>query len=213
MRRLVREVRALAEDIERGGGDWREAIAAVRGVTPQLWQRLAAQERKRFLRHVRAYWDVHRHRLPQRSWAALNELRRKGRLYVHAGRILAMQPAGRQLHVTWRARGMDVPTTVLVDRVVNCTGPQYDVRRTRERLLRSLIAQGMAVSDPLGLGIVTDEFGALVDASGRVAANLHYVGPLLRPRHWETTAVQELRTHAEELAWHLANAGVAWATA
>jgi uncharacterized NAD(P)/FAD-binding protein YdhS len=105
--------------------------------------------------------------------------------------------------VTWRARGMSAATTVLVDRVFNCTGPQYDARRTRERLLRSLIAQGMAVSDSLGLGIATDEFGALVDASGRVAANLYYIGPMLRPRYWETTAVQELRTHAEQLACHL----------
>jgi hypothetical protein len=51
---------------------------------------------------------------------------------------------------------------------------------------------------------VTDEAGALLDASGRVAGNLYYIGPMLRPRCWETTAVQELRTHAEQLAQRLA---------
>jgi uncharacterized NAD(P)/FAD-binding protein YdhS len=213
LRRLVREVRALAEDIERRGGNWREAIAAVRGVAPMLWQRLAAHERKRFLRHVHTYWDVHRHRLPQHTWSALDELRRKGRLHVHAGRILDLESVGKQLRVTWRARGMYTATTVCVDRVVNCTGPQYDVRHTRERLLRSLIAQGMAVSDSLGVGIATDECGGLVDASGRVAANLYYIGPMLRPRYWETTAAQELCAHAEQLACHLAAPAGSWANA
>jgi uncharacterized NAD(P)/FAD-binding protein YdhS len=204
LRHLVRAVRALAEDVELRGGDWREAIATARGVAPSLWQRLAEHERRRFLRHVHCYWDVHRHRLPPCSWSALNDLRREGRLVLHAGRILDMERVGRQVKVTWRARGSSAVTTLLVDRVVNCTGPQYDLRRTRERLLRSLLAQGMVVPDALGVGIVTDEFGALLDVSGRVAGNLYYIGPMLRSRHWETTAVQELRVHAEQLARHLA---------
>ena len=204
LRRLTREMRVLAEDVELRGGDWREVVTAARGVAPLLWQRLAVPERKRFLRHLHCYWDVHRHRLPPSSWSALNELRRSGRLVVHAGRILDMDPVGRRVKVTWRARGTDAAATLLVDRVVNCTGPHYDIRHTRERLLRSLLSQGMVAPDPIGVGIMTDQFGALVDASGRVARNLYYIGPMLRPRYWEITAVQELRTHAEQLATRLA---------
>jgi uncharacterized NAD(P)/FAD-binding protein YdhS len=203
LRRLVREVRALAEEVESRGGDWREVIAAVRAVAPLLWQRLAGQERERFLRHIDSYWDVHRHRLPPCSWSALNELRRSGRLVIHAGRVLDMEPVGRQVRVTWRARGTGAATTILVDRVVNCTGPRYDLRHTRDRLLRSLAAQGTVVRDAFGVGIMTDEFGATLDASGRVAGNLYYIGPMLRPRYWETTAVPELRVHAERLAYRL----------
>lgn len=210
LRRLTREVRALAEDVELRGGDWREAIAAARGIAPFLWQRLAARERERFLRHLHCYWDVHRHRLPPCSWSALNELRRTGSLLVHAGHILDMELVGRQVKVTWRARGTSAATTMLVDRVVNCAGPQYDVRHTRERLLRSLLAQGMVLPDSLGVGIMTDEFGALLDASGRVAGDLYYIGPMLRPRYWETTAVPELRVLAEQLARRLALPAQLW---
>ena len=147
LRRLVREVRALAAEVEFRGGDWREVIAAVRAVAPLLWQRLAGHERERFLRHVHSYWDVHRHRLPPCSWSALNELRRSGRLVVHAGRMLDMEPVGRQVRVSWRARGASAATTILADRVVNCTGPQYDLRHTRDRLLRSLIAMSGQIGD------------------------------------------------------------------
>jgi uncharacterized NAD(P)/FAD-binding protein YdhS len=99
------------------------------------------------------------------------------------------------------------PQTLLVDRIFNCTGPDYDVRRSRMRLVRSLIASGVALADPLGLGVVTDELGAIIDANGRAAPNIHYVGPMLRARYWEATAVPELRAHAERLARHLASCG------
>jgi uncharacterized NAD(P)/FAD-binding protein YdhS len=214
MRRLVRTIRRLAEDIELRGGDWREAIAFVRTLAPTLWRHLPIRERRRFLRHVRCYWDVHRHRLPDKTWSALNELRRRGNLHVHAGRLLGLEAVGKQFRARWRARGASSQVAMLVDRIVNCTGPNYDLRQSGPRLLRSMIAQGIAVPDPLGLGLATDRFGALVDASGRAAGNIYYIGPMLRPNHWETTAVQELRVHAEELACHLAQSSPArWAPA
>ena len=209
-RQLVRAARTLSENVALRGADWHEAIGIIRSLAPTLWQRLSTAERKRFLRHVRPYWEVHRHRLPQSSWAALHALRRRGTLHVHAGRILGLTSIGDRVRVTWRPRGGGTAATLEVDRVINCTGPDYDVRRSRERLLRLLLAQGIAVADPLGLGLVTGEFGALVDASGRIARNLHYIGPMLRPRHWETTAVQELRGHAEQLASHLATSVGTW---
>jgi uncharacterized NAD(P)/FAD-binding protein YdhS len=201
---LVRAVRALATEQDLQAGDWRETITLVRKLAPALWQRLAPRERQRFLRHVRPYWDVHRHRLPAETWSAINGLRRSGALHVRPGRILDLEPVRGRVRVTWRPRGEERAVSFLVDRVVNCTGPDYGARRSREPLLRSLIAQGIAVPDPLDLGLQTAEFGALVDASGRAARNIYYIGPMLRAKYWESTAVQELRAHAEALARHLA---------
>jgi uncharacterized NAD(P)/FAD-binding protein YdhS len=200
---LVRAVRALTEETERKGGDWRDAIAGVREIVPALWERLAPRERRRFLRHMRAYWDVHRHRLAGPTWSALQQLHRSGALQLHAGRILDLQPSGHRVRVAWQPRGSRAPQNLTVDRVINCTGPDYDLTRTRERLLRSLVAQGLVQRDPLGLGLLTDANDALIDASGRSAANLFYIGPMLRATHWESTAVVELRAHAAHLARYL----------
>src|SRR5262249_56271521 len=104
----------------------------------------------------------------------------------------------------WGAGGARSARTMLVDRVVNCTGPDYNVRRSRGLLMRSLLAQGLMVPDPHNMGIRTGAYGALIDARGRAATNLFYVGPLLRADHWEATAAQELRGHAERLAGYLA---------
>ncbi|HUN74008.1 MAG TPA: FAD/NAD(P)-binding protein [Steroidobacteraceae bacterium] len=202
-RSLFGAVRELAESVERRGGDWREIVALVRNLTPRLWERMPLTERRRFLRHVRPLWDVHRHRLPEVTAAALRDLARDRKLAVRAGHILALARERAKVRVTWRARGDHAARALLVDRVVNCTGPDYDPRRTRDPLLRSLLDEGVAVTDPLGLGLRTGPFGALLDARGRASPNLFYVGPMLRADHWEATAVAELRVHAERLAWRL----------
>jgi uncharacterized NAD(P)/FAD-binding protein YdhS len=210
LRSLVREIRVLAEDIQLRGGDWRQVIGCVRDLAPTLWQRLPPVERRRFLRHVRSYWDVHRHRLPESTWNTLNGLRRSDQLFIHSGRIASLKPLGRRIRVTWRPRGGNGTTALLADRLINCTGPDYDVRRTREPLLRGLVSQGVATADPLGLGLITDESGALIDRSGRPARNLYYLGPMLRATYWETTAVVELRDHAARLAQHLTQVRDEW---
>ena len=64
---LLRAVRELAEQTERRGGDWREAVTFIRNIAPALWQRLPAREKRRMLRHIRPYWDVHRHRVPSET--------------------------------------------------------------------------------------------------------------------------------------------------
>jgi uncharacterized NAD(P)/FAD-binding protein YdhS len=203
-RRLVRAVRELTDDVQRRGGDWREAITRVRTLAPSLWQRLSTRERKRFLRHARPYWEVHRHRLPTETLARLNALRRAGQLNVHAGRILRFELVEEKIRVSWRARGGSEIQTLLVDRVVNCTGADYNLARTRDPLTRSLLENGLITSDALGLGLRTSTCGAVIDSRNRVASNLYYIGPMLRADHWECTAAQELRVHAERLARHLA---------
>ncbi len=206
MRRLFGWVRALSEDLEHRGGDWREAITLVRNIAPALWQRLSMDERRRFLRHVRCYWDIHRHRLADRTAAALDELRRHEKLHIHAGHIVRLELAGGRIRVDWRARGKEPLSTLWVDQVVNCAGPDYDARRSRDPLLRSLLSEGLAAADGLGLGLRTGAQGALVDSRGVASGHLFYIGPMLRADHWETTAVQELRGYAERLACHLLTA-------
>jgi uncharacterized NAD(P)/FAD-binding protein YdhS len=131
-------------------------------------------------------------------------LQRDEKLHIHAGRIVNFELVGEQIRVTWRPRGGTGIQTMLVDRVINCTGADYNPLRSRDRLMRSLLGQGLAVSDSLRLGLRTGAHGAVIDSRNRLASNLYYIGPMLRADHWECTAAQELRGHAERLAHHLA---------
>ena len=203
VRRLVQCVRALAAEHASQGGDWREVIALVRQQAPRLWQGLPPCERRRFLRHARTYWDIHRHRLPEQTHAQLKRLTACGQLQLHAGRLLASGIEGSRVRVRWRPRGAHRDLELRADRIINCTGPDYDVRRSHDPLVRMLLAQGLISADPLGLGMRTGTHGALLDREGRAVPGLYYLGPMLRAAHWECTAAAELRSHAEELAQHL----------
>ena len=203
MRRLFALVREMADEAEKSGGDWREVITAIRIHAPKLWLRLPFRERRRFLRHALAYWDIHRHLLPPETTRELDRLRQAQKLQLHAGRILGFERIGQQVRVSWRPRGQDCTSTLLVDRVVNCTGPDQCCGRSRDPLVRSLVAAGLMQPDALGIGVRTTATGALLDSRGQATPGLYYIGPMLRANHWEAAAVQELRTHAEQLARHL----------
>src|SRR5580698_11654337 len=49
LRRLLRACRELVRDVERLGGDWREAIAFIRSQVPAIWRRMPYAERRRFV--------------------------------------------------------------------------------------------------------------------------------------------------------------------
>jgi uncharacterized NAD(P)/FAD-binding protein YdhS len=205
LRRVLAMTRELTREVEKRGGDWREVITFIRQLAPALWQRLPERERRRFVRHLHAHWDTHRHRLPPRLGTHIESLRRSGKLKVNAGRIVSAAAAGKQLRVTWHPRGHGVKAaTLTVDLIVNATGPDYELKRGAVPLLTSLRAASLVSEDALNLGLRTARYGACVDAQGRSSEHLYYLGPMLRADHWEATAATELRDHAEKLAAHLA---------
>jgi len=203
-RTLLRAFRDLLGDLGRAGGDWRDAVNAVRQDVPALWRGLPLQERARFLRHLRVYWEVHRHRMPPAIGERLRELQRTGQLRIHAGHIERIEAAGDALQVRWRRRGEGGSSALVIDRVINCAGADRRLARTRDPLLQQLMATGLAVPDPFGLGWRTGVHGALIGHDGHAANHLFYLGPMLRADHWEATAVGELRVHAQRLAAVLA---------
>jgi uncharacterized NAD(P)/FAD-binding protein YdhS len=202
-RRLAAVIRRLVVAAEKGGGDWREVVTLVRHQTSALWNGLGPVERDRFLRHVRAYWDIHRHRIPAGVHARIEALRASGQLRIHAGRLSALEHSAVGVHACWVERGSGQHRTLDAAEVVNCSGPDYDVTRSREALWISLLACGLVVPDTLRLGIRTGRGGALLMRDGGLSSRVFYVGPMLRADHWEATAVGELRVHTQRLADNL----------
>jgi uncharacterized NAD(P)/FAD-binding protein YdhS len=203
IRRLFHGVSLLMTQTIDAGGDWREVLALLRPRLPALWRDLDATQRARFLRHARSVWEVHRHRVPAGPLAAVRSLQRLGVLEIHAGRLAQLRRVDDAVEVQWRPRGAARPRAWLVERVVNCTGPDARVERLTDPLVQSLLANGLARRDALGLGIDVAPDGRTIGAAGAPVAGLYYIGPWLRARDWEATAVPELREHAAQLAERL----------
>ncbi|GGO90518.1 FAD/NAD(P)-binding protein [Wenjunlia tyrosinilytica] len=184
LRHVVRTVRAR--------GDWRPALDSLRPLTAALWQRLPERDRARFLESDARVWEVHRHRMPAATAERLGAARAGGRVEVRAGQVAAAEEYGQALRVTF-----DDGTRLTVGAVVNCTGPQSDVRRVGDPLLDSLRESGLARVGPAGLGLDTGADGRVLS---RVAPPLWTLGALRRGNLWETTAVPEIRAQAAEVA-------------
>jgi len=199
MMRLVRsQVRAAAD----ARIDWRCVMDALRPVTSAIWRSLPEEERRRFMRHVRPYWDVHRHRVAPEVSEQLSCLIHEGRVQVHAGRITNYREEENHALVSYRRRdGQAGELRVL--RVINCTGPEADWRRIDNSLLSSLFAQRLARPDPLFLGLDVDKDGSVLNDQGVPSQSLFAIGPVRKGNLWETTAVPELRQQASSLAEHI----------
>lgn len=203
VRSLVRLIRAEVAKAESQNSDWRAVIDSIRPFAQNIWRSLPQRERRRFLRHLRAYWDVHRHRVAPEIGKMLQTEMAEGRLQIHAGRITEYREKGDFAEVTYRTRGDRESKTLRVDHVINCTGPDGDCRRVDNPLLADLLDQKLVRPDPLFLGLDTAENGALLDARGVQSDFLYTLGPLRKGILWETIAVPEIRLQVSELASHL----------
>lgn len=184
-------------------GEWREVINSLRPITPAIWSKLSKAERLRFLRHLRPYWDVHRHRMAMEVHRTLQTMIDGGALSVIAGRIQSVSQAADGVAVQIRDRGSNNDRSLRAQRIVNCTGPESDWSRVADPLAENLLRAGLISPDPLRLGILTNDDGALVDRSGRASDALFTLGHLRRGALWESTAVPELRVQAATLAKQL----------
>ena len=199
-RGLLRLIRNQIETAKRSSSDWRAVVDSLRPDTQEIWRSLSLQERRRFLRHVRSYWDVHRHRVAPAIGGRLASQIQDGQIKTHAGRITTYAEDGGGIDVTYLDRQSGELKRLRVDRVINCTGPESDVRKVDNPLLTNLIRQRMVRPDPLHLGLDVSGDGALIDADGGASDFLYTVGPARKGSLWESIAVPELRVQVSELA-------------
>lgn len=202
-RTLVRAVRDASRAASRSGLDWRDVVNGLRPVTPQLWHRMPPRERARFVRHVRPFWETHRHRMSTRISEEINRLIATRELSIVAGRVTDVAPGAESITVSVRRRDAGATERYEAGALVNCTGPDGDYSRLREPLVVSLREHGALSPDPLGLGVVTDCEGSLIDARGVASSVLFTLGSSRKADSWESTAVPELRVQAARLARRL----------
>ncbi len=195
---LLRVIRAAVKQAAEEGHPWQDVFETLRPQIQTIWQELPPAERAAFLRHLRPWWDVHRHRIPPESAARINDLAASGQLRIRAARVEERQVLDNGVEVTVRNRGTSDRETLRVARAIDCSGPTADYAACT--LVRNLLIRGDARSDPLGLGIDVDEDCAVLDRKGRRSDRLSAVGPLTRGTFWEITAVPEIRRQCAALA-------------
>ena len=176
---------------------WRAAVDSLRPHSHPLWQSLDEEEQRRFLRHTRPWWDVHRHRIAPEVANIVARMVADGQLEIVAGRIEAARETADGIEVSYRRRGADNSRSETFAYAFNCTGPLHSITRSKDPLLRSLLDEGQVKPDHLGIGLeVSDDC--------RAGNRLWAMGPLTKGRYWEIIAVPDIREQAAAVAQDIA---------
>ena len=103
------ELRALRRWLRRRSAEvgWRAAVDSLRPHSHALVAGPQPDEQRRFLRHARPWWDVHRHRIAPEVAATVARMVADGRLEIVAGRIVAARDPANGIEVDYRRRGAE----------------------------------------------------------------------------------------------------------
>ena len=135
IRSLLRATRRRIAEALAEGQSWQAAFDEVRNSVWRFWPGLAVPEKHRFLRHLRAWYDVHRFRTPPQNEAMVREAEAAGRVRFARGRTLPGET---------------------YDVVINCSGLDPDCGARDNPLLAALLRSGRIQRDPSGFGFAVD---------------------------------------------------------
>lgn len=193
-RGVIYSLRKLRRAIREGKADWRGAMDGLRPFIDQLWLALPLVEQDRYRRHLKPFWEVHRHRMPAESADLLLRQQAHGLLEVKALRIRKVEASD---------KGVLVNGEHAFDHLINCTPPASPLGTEANALSRALLAAGLVRPDRTGAGFDIEADGTLRDAQGAPVPGFFTLGPPRRGHAQETTAVPHIKPQLAELTCRL----------
>ena len=192
--------RGLVAETEGSGGDWRSVVDGLRPYNQRIWQSWSDHTRRQALRHLRPWWNIHRHRLPPELHQRLEEAVTEGQVSLVAAEFVGIDRAPEGVRATIRRRGTQERETLDIARVYDCGGVSVDVLSSSNPVIRDLVASGAARPDPLHIGLDVSPDCFVVNAEGQPSRHLLALGPLTRGRFFEIEAVPDIRVQAAAIA-------------
>jgi uncharacterized NAD(P)/FAD-binding protein YdhS len=174
---LSRALRARIAQTVAAGGEWQVPFDELRDSAWRIWPRLPLAERRRFLRHLRTWYDAHRFRAPPQNDAIAFDAEKAGRLVFRTGHIREARASGeRFVDVRWAEAGGRTAEARFAA-VVNCSGLDPSGGAATNPFLADLLAQGVLRADPTGLGFEVDAQCRPIGREGRPTPGLRVIGP------------------------------------
>jgi uncharacterized NAD(P)/FAD-binding protein YdhS len=199
---LCRAVRAQVKVAAGEGAPWQAVFDDIRANARRIWACLDVTERRRLLRHLRPYWDVHRFRIAPQLEESIDRLRARGQFRALAASLRGATWDGAHMQVRLHPRGADAGREVAieVDATIVTTGPAHEAAIASNPALASLARAGLIRPDPVGLGLDVDKSNRAVGAEGVPCSTLLIAGPLARGQVGELMGLPQVSEHAETVA-------------
>jgi uncharacterized NAD(P)/FAD-binding protein YdhS len=168
--------RRILGELRMSGGEWPALADHVRQIASGIWREWSERERESFIRHLKPYWEVARHRLPASVRAELQAELNTGHAQLHRGRLKSWD--GSQVLLRTRNGEKKFPAAVFLQ----ATGVHVNT-------------SGLNI-----IGYRPDVFGYREN----IAPHLFAAGPASRAELWEITAISEIRAQCSRIAGRIA---------
>ncbi|WP_179874183.1 FAD/NAD(P)-binding protein [Rhizobium sp. L43] len=201
---LLAAIRTAIKAAKAEGISWHGVIDQVRAQGYDLWQALPVAERRRLVRHLRPYWDVHRFRIAPQVEAVLDTAVAADRLEILAGSVADARIEGERIVCALQPRHQRQPLERSYDAVVVTTGPAHGGILETQPWLAALAASGHLSLDPTGLGLACTERSEAIGPSGKADPSLLISGPLARGTFGELMGLPQVTEHAFFVATEIA---------
>jgi len=196
---LIKLIRLHTKSAQKLGVSAAPIIDSLRPYTQKLWISFSTKEQ--FHNRLRHLWNIARHKIPIHTHDYIHKLINNGLLETKAGKIIDMREKQGAVQVEFFDKKENKIKTLLVDRVINCTGPEFDIMKMENSFLKKGLLKGLITQDALKMGITTQpETFQVIRSDGQPQNNLFTIGSNLRGNLLESTAVNELRWQSKRLA-------------
>lgn len=203
---LLRRVRATIRQAEGEGRSWHAVIDQVRAQGRHVWHALPVEERRRLVRHLRPFWDVHRFRVAPQVEAVSERAIEAGRLEVLAASVAAVGAVDGVIDCVLQLSRSGRRIEKQFDAVVVTTGPGHRGILQSQGWIDALSKAGYLAMDPARLGFACDTRSRALAADGTVVPSLFISGPLARGTFGELMGLPEVVEHAVLVAEQVAEA-------
>jgi uncharacterized NAD(P)/FAD-binding protein YdhS len=193
---LLVRIRQAIRAAEGEGRSWHAVIDQVRFQGGEIWRALPVVERRRIVRHLRPFWDVHRFRIAPQVEDASEQAIKSGQLTVLAASIAEVRRTGDEIESTLRLHRSHVHVERRFDAVVVTTGPGHGGIIDSQPWIRQLAEAGNLSLDATGLGLACDSASRALGRTGTVAPSLYISGPLARGTFGELMGLPQVSEHA-----------------
>ncbi|HLP13845.1 MAG TPA: FAD/NAD(P)-binding protein [Flavobacteriales bacterium] len=181
-------------------------IDSLRPYTQKFWMCFSENEKRLFLSRLRHLWGVARHRIPLHIHDIIQQMRIDGDLKIIAGKLIEIKELDNNVNIRFYNHRKKSEEIISASRVINCTGPESDISRLGQHFLNRCLQAGIIEQDKLKMGInANPETFEIIGNDKKTNSRLFAIGSNLRGVLWESTAVGELRKHAQQVAQTIAS--------
>ncbi|HEY0292750.1 MAG TPA: FAD-dependent oxidoreductase [Hansschlegelia sp.] len=196
---ILRRIRRTVAAARAEGRPWQHVLDAVRAQGHAIWANLPEGERRKIVRRLRPFWDVHRFRVAPQVEAILRRRREEGSLEIVVGEPVSSAASAGGISVTLRRRGGATEVRTF-DAVTLATGPGHRSLVHDDPLISGLAKAGVIGLDTVGLGLAVDPQNRAIGADGSASPTFWIAGPLARGSVGELMGLPEVARHAEAVA-------------